>query len=282
MYTKNSYRLLVVVFMTILAALPLAAQGYRGGAPHAGTSAISNPPVIAILSGTVQNVDFQYGMGYPNFELKTNDGLTYVIFVGPLRYLDDNDFELQAGDEVKAGIFPDPQNNNSWVAAVLDNLSTGQSLTLRDASGLPLWIRRSSSGHSGLGGGLAKGAGSGQSMHQGQGPGALRSGPPSIDLTTLETYVGRVTKVNIVAGDPHPSVEVSLQSGNTAVFCLGPWRYLDQIGFAVNVGDSVVIKAADCSQDTDEYVVCSITIGGQTWIMRNDDGTPKWYFGNRG
>jgi len=281
-FTKNSYRLFVVVLITFLAALPVAAQGHRGGTPHPGTSAISSPPVTTTVSGMVQSVDFQYGVGYPNFELKANNGLSYVIFVGPLRYLDENDFELQAGDEVKASIFQDLQNNSCWVAAILDNLTTGQSLTLRDASGQPLWIRRSNSGHAGFGNGGANGAGSGQSMHQGQGPGALRSGQPSIDLTTLETYIGTVTKVNIVAGETHPSIEVTLQSGNTAVFCLGPWRYLDQIGFTANVGDSVVIKAADCSKDAGEFVVFSITIGGQTWILRNDDGTPKWYFGNRG
>jgi hypothetical protein len=79
---------------------------------------------------------------------------------------------------VTAGILRDPQSNNAWVAAVLNNHTTGQTLTLRDASGLPLWVRRGNSGHTGFGGGP------GQSARQGQGFAALRSGQPSIDLRT--------------------------------------------------------------------------------------------------
>ncbi len=273
---KSFYRFCAVILLTSLAALPLAAQGRRAGIPHAGTSAISNPPALVTVSGSVASVDFQYGTGYPNFELKTSETSSYVIYVGPLWFLDANDFELQAGDLVTASIFRDAQNNNAWVAAILNNTSTGRTLTLRDASGLPLWIGRGSTGHRGFGGSQAVGAGSGQAVHQGQN---LRAGQSLIDLTTLETYVGTVTQANIAAGENHPTIEVTLQSGTTGIFCLGPYRFLDQINFSVKTGDSVTIRAADCAQDADEYVVFSITIGSQTWTLRSNDGTPLWYSG---
>ncbi len=63
------------------------------------------------------------------------------------------------------------------------------------------------------------------------------------------------------------------------MFCLGPYRFLEQINFTAKAGDSVTIKAADCAQDAGEYVVFSITIRTQTWTLRSDDGTPLWYFG---
>ena len=119
-------------------------------------------------------------------------------------------------------------------------------------------------------------------MNRGQGPAALRGGQASIDLTTIASYEGTVTKVNIAIGETHPTIEVRLQSGTTALFCLGPWRYLDQIGLVVKAGDSVKVSAANCALGDEEYVVFSITISGSTWILRAVDGSPMWYFGHRG
>jgi hypothetical protein len=266
--------ILAAALMLLLAAIPAFSQGRRGG----NTTPVSiAAPAMITVEGSVTAVDFQYGSGYPNFELIAS-ATKYTVFVGPLRFLDDNDFEIAVGDQLKAVIFPDPQSNNVYVAAVLTNVATGQSLTLRDAAGLPLWIQGARNGHAGFAHG--SNAGQGPSVRQGQGPDALRAGQPSIDISTLKTFVGTVTKVDIAAGETHPTIEVALVGGGTAVFCLGPVRHLEQIQLAVSEGSSVSILAADCAQDSGEFVVFEITVDGKTFKLRAADGTPLWYFGH--
>ncbi len=258
----------VIFLILLLAALPLAAQGHRGGAAQPGGNQTTPiPPTLKTVEGLVAAVAFEYGAGHPSFTLLDEvDGAPCVIYVGPLRYIEDSNFELSVGDRVSASIFQDPQSNDAWVAAVLTNLSTGDTITLRDAAGAPLWIHNRSS----------RAARSNPVIMRSQGLSTLRAGSPSIDLTTLAIYAGEVTKVNIAPGLRNPTIEVG-----TAIFCLAPYRYLSQIGFSVKVGDQVSIKAADCTQDTGDYVVFDFTnlTDGKAYPLRSSDGSPLWYFG---
>ncbi len=273
-------KLFAAILVLIVTALPVAAQNRRGGSAQPGTPIITTPPQTETVSGLVSSIDFQYGEGYPNFVLSAA-GMNYVIYVGPLWYLDNNDFELQVNDKVEAVIFRDRLSNDVWVASVLTNLTSTQQLVLRDASGLPLWLRHGTGQHAGFGSGNTENMpGQFASVRQGQGRAALRAGQASIDLSTLQLYKGTVIKVNLEAGTTHPTIEVALGSG-AAVFCLAPYRFLDQIGLATKIGDSVEIVAADCAQDINEYVVFSITVNDKSFVLRNTDGTPLWYFGRR-
>ncbi len=276
----NPYRkTMTAALLILMATLPMAAQGRRDGN---ASSIIMSSPSFSTVAGSVISTDLQYGEGYPNFELQTIEGATYLVFVGPLRYLDDNNFELSVGDKISATIFPDAQNNDAYVAAVLTNLESGQSLILRDASGRPLWTGRGSSGHSGFGGGNSSSVAAKRSLDRSsQRLSSLRAGATSIDLSTLAVYAGIVTKVNVAAGVTHPTLEVELASGAPAVFCLGPYRYLQQIGFNIAEGASVAIKAADCALDPGEFAAFQITVGSITYSFRAEDGTPLWYSGRR-
>ena len=279
MFVRRYTRFSVLVALCLLASLPLTAQGRKGGIEPSAGQQVLTPPQTITVQGTVAAVDLQYGDGYPNFVLSVS-GVIYQIFTGPLWYLDSGDFELRAGDIVSATIFKDRLSGEVWVASVMVNNTTVQSLTLRDASGLPLWIRNGISGHSGFGGNGSAARGQASQLRQGQGAAALRAGQSLIDPTTLGLYEGIVSKVNIAAGETHPTIEVTVDSAS-AVFCLAPYRYLDQIGFSVNVGDSVAVTAAYCPQDAVEYVVFTITVNGSTYELRANDGTPEWYSGRR-
>ncbi len=271
MSNKALVRLPVISLILLLAASSLAAQGNKGGAAQrGGNQIIPVPPVLQTVEGTASAVAFEYGAGHPNFTLESN-GTSYEIYVGPLRYIDVSNFELSVGDRVIAAIFQDPQSSNAWVAAVLTNVTTEQSITLRDAAGAPLWIRNRRN-HS---------AGNGTATMLSQGPSTLRAGSPSIDLATLTTYTGTVTKVNIAPGLQNPTIEVSLSGDKaaTAVFCLAPYRYLSQIGFSVTANDVVTITAADCLQKLDEFAVFQITTPAGSFTLRNPEGTPAWFFG---
>ncbi len=264
--TRNNLRnrSALIFLIALLATVPASAQGNKGvGGSQVGIAA----PNFVTVTGVVTNVDFVYGEGHPNFELLSN-GISYVIYVGPLRYIDNSGFELQHGDNVTAIIFPDLQNN-FWVAAGLTNLTTNQTLTLRDAAGIPLWTASGTVRHAGPG-----------SMRI-QGPTALGSGVTGIDLSTLQEYRGTVVQVNILAGAGQPTVTVRLVNGDIKVFCLAPYRYLTQIGLKLELNNEVLIKAADCPQDPTEFVVFELTTNGKTYPLRSSDGTPLWYFGAR-
>jgi hypothetical protein len=276
MFVGRYSKLSLLVVLCLLISIPLTAQGRRGGPDPSAGQQIVTPPQTITVQGSVTALDLQYGEGYPNITLSAG-GVTYQIFTGPLWYLDSSDFELRVNDSVSATIFKDRLSGDVWVASLLVNNTMVQSLTLRDASGFPLWIRNGNFGHSGFGG---NGSRQSSRVRQGQGAAALRAGQALMDLATLDVYVGTVSEVNIAAGDTHPAIEVSLGS-STVVFCLAPYRYLVQIGFAVKVGDSVVVKAADCPQDAGEYVVFSISVNGVMYELRAENGTPGWYFGGR-
>jgi hypothetical protein len=89
-----------LLFTLALMAIPAVSQGRRGGSV---TPVPVNPPAMITVEGVVSAVDLQYGSGYPSFEL-TAGSVTYTIFMGPLRFVDGNDFELSVGDRLNAVI----------------------------------------------------------------------------------------------------------------------------------------------------------------------------------
>ncbi len=71
--------------------------------------------------------------------VQTEDGDEILIGLGQSWYRDEAGFALTVGDEVSvAGFYEDGE----FKAGVVENLSTGETLTLRDASGRPMWAGR--------------------------------------------------------------------------------------------------------------------------------------------
>jgi hypothetical protein len=71
--------------------------------------------------------------------IETADGQTLQIGLGPSHYRESQGFVLEVGDEVRASGFLE---EGEFKAAQVENLDSGESITLRDTSGRPMWAGR--------------------------------------------------------------------------------------------------------------------------------------------
>ena len=97
--------------------------------PNPGTPQ-ANVTAYETLAGVVQNFD---GVG---ISLTTTDGAPLWVQLGQSRYVSAQGAVYTAGDHVTATGF---YENGQFQASSVINDTTGQTLTLRDASGRPLW-----------------------------------------------------------------------------------------------------------------------------------------------
>ncbi len=118
-------------------------QGYHGGQgtsngqggqgtttnPNPGTPQ-ANVTAYETLIGVVQNFD---GVG---ISLTTTDGAAVWVQFGQSRYVSAQGVTFNVGDNVTVTGF---YENGQFQASTVVNTTTGQTLTLRDASGRPLW-----------------------------------------------------------------------------------------------------------------------------------------------
>jgi hypothetical protein len=98
-----------------------------------------NPATIVSLEGAVQRVDMELGERFPSFTLTKADGTRVTIMAGPYRLLLEKDFEINVGDRMSVRAFPSLRFEGVYVAIELKNLTTGETITLRDDDGAPRW-----------------------------------------------------------------------------------------------------------------------------------------------
>ncbi len=92
------------------------------------------------LEGPVQSVSFSAGAGYPSFAVLAGN-TTVTVIASPYRTLLDAGFQVSAGDRVKVIAYALSGGEGQYLAAEINNLTTGQSLKLRDENGVPLALR---------------------------------------------------------------------------------------------------------------------------------------------
>ena len=68
--------------------------------------------------------------------IETDSGVTVQVGLGPSHYREGQGFVLSTGDNVRASGY---WQDGEFKAAQLINLDTGAQITLRDASGRPVW-----------------------------------------------------------------------------------------------------------------------------------------------
>jgi len=71
--------------------------------------------------------------------VRTDDGNEILVGLGQSWYRDEAGFALTVGDDVSVDGF---YEDGEFKAGVVENLTTGESLTLRDATGRPMWAGR--------------------------------------------------------------------------------------------------------------------------------------------
>ncbi len=132
-------------------------QGYRGGQgasngaggqgqttnPNPGTPQVNaNVTQTVTIVGVVQSFD---GVG---LSITTDDGAPLWVQFGQSRYVSAQGVAFNANDHITATGF---YENGQFQAISVVNDTTGQTLTLRDASGRPLWAGGGGAGGNGRG-----------------------------------------------------------------------------------------------------------------------------------
>jgi hypothetical protein len=92
------------------------------------------------LDGPVQTVQLSPGSGVPSFTMLSGDAAVTVI-ASPYRGLLDAGFRISAGDRLSVAAFPVEGAPGQYLAAEIGNLTTQQTLKLRDDAGAPLGSR---------------------------------------------------------------------------------------------------------------------------------------------
>jgi hypothetical protein len=93
-----------------------------------GTQSEATPQELETIEGLVVETD--------ELVIETSSGETVQVGLGPSAYREAQGFVLETGENVRvSGYWEDDE----FKATELENLTTGQSIVLRDATGRPMW-----------------------------------------------------------------------------------------------------------------------------------------------
>jgi len=216
-----------------------------GGSPgQMGQRAGLNVAAQVTVEGTISALTLSYGAQYPAVTVNQK-----VIRLAPVWYLLDNGLELALNDRVKLVAAPSTVAGDSALYALSVTKGT-QTLQLRDALGVPLWLGRG-----------------------GQNP-APRSGEPCLDLSNLLTAQGTVASVEAAAGIQYPSLVLKLSSGSTLTFKLGPERVLLASDFELMAGEALTVTYVTCPESGELVALTLTNAAGVTLTLRDAGGWP--------
>ncbi len=238
---RKLFHLLTAAALT--AALGLA-QGPKGpggnpAAPHTGTGPALG--AIVSVSGAITAIQSTTGAQYPAFVV---DGKQ--IRIAPVWFMLENDFELAVGDKVDVKAAACACGDGSLYA--LEIVKGSAALVLRDGQGLPLWTAKGGSRYSGSG---------------------------CVDATSIQTVTGTVDSVTLGAGIQQPTLVLKVDGAAVAIR-IGPERVLFDNDIELKPGGTVTVRygLATCSG---ENVALTLTAGGVTVVLREDDGRAAWH-----
>jgi hypothetical protein len=246
--------------LAMTAGIALAAGQGKGPASKIDLS------TVRTVSGTVSAVSIGAGLKHPSFMLAEAGGEILSVELGPYWFLVANDFSLAVGDGVTATVANCANRSTSDVVALsVQNTTTGASITLRDEQGKPLWKGKRG----------RRGQGHGQTMKAGSsGAGCYASGQ-NVDLSSLQEVEGEVAALSVGLGTHRNSVTLAAQGGGEYVVSLGPFWYMQKLGFSLEKGETVRVRMARCTKG---WVALSVekSATGQALQLRNEQGVPLW------
>lgn len=250
------------------------AQGGPGsgglGECHGGGA---GPVDIVTTEGVVVAMNLGFSLQYPSITIARADGSKVTLVLGPYRYLVENGFEIAMGHRVRAEAFLTTWPDNTYAVVLLENLTTGVTLTLRTDDGKPLWVQYGGPGMPGGPGGPG-----------GHGNGTSRMGdcsgwiPPEGGLMTIVTLEGVAVKVEMAPGQEFPTFDLALADSRLMTVVTGPYYMLLQAGFHISAGDRLRVRAFPSMWYEDTYVAVEIEnlTTGETITLRDDSGHPLW------
>jgi hypothetical protein len=146
---------------------------------------------------------------------------------------------------------------NGSLAAL--GISNGEvTLTLRDSLGQPLWLSKGNS----------------QGTHNGPSTAAPRTGDGCLDSASTKSITGVIDSVSLGLGIQQPTI-ILKADGAAITIKLGPERVLFENDIELKPGDTVTVRYG-LAAVSNQNVALSLTAGGVTVLLRQDDGRPAW------
>ncbi len=261
---------ILTLFLAATLSVALFAQNGPSGPPtptgfgskllgQAVTSPLHSldPAAVTVIAGTVSTVNLAVGVQHPSIVISGK-----TIELAPVWWMLERGLEIKEGDNlaVKAAPCLDPAKTMLFAIEVR-NVTTGTTLALRDANGLPLWITRG-------------GRSQGQQMNSGAGNGTADCSG-CFDPASVVTASGTVESVNAGLGIQMPTLTLKTSKGLVTIK-IGPTRILLEAGFVIKAGDALTITYGQ-SVCTDEWIALSLkNAAGETVTLRDPTGRIAW------
>jgi len=224
--------------VTVLAlSAPALAQGT--GVPAA------DPSGAWQVTGTVVSFTATAGAGSPVLVVDDTSLGEVEIGLGPVWYLQDQGFTAASGDQVEALVYPCATCTVPQVAAWVNNITAGLSLTLRDEAGYPVWTGGRGTGGRGQGGG-------------GSSVGNVVAGWAAIDMEQAATVTGTVVSITAEAGVGYPTLVLASGDGELTLL-VSPYRLVASSGLLIEPGMELTVSFAP-AETTDGTVYLAISI----------------------
>lgn len=224
----------------------------------AAQSTMGQAPVVT-LEGVVESVSMGVSQEFPTFTLSLPGDGQVTIITGPYYFLIESGFEIRVGDRLIVQAFLSLWYDDTYVAVKILNLTTGDTLILRDASGQPVWPRSQQLGDGGMG--------------YGGGAAWLE-----IDQASLSTIKGTVESVNSGVGEGYTSITVVKSGGKRFTILTGPYRFMLENSFEIRAGHRVKVRAYKSTQLETIYVAAMVKnqTTGKKLSLLDDSGRPFW------
>ena len=260
-------------------ALATKSRGYGQGAGNAerqypnfeapaGEQFASEGSVVQIPSDGVDLV------------IATDEGQEIKVGTGP-GYMAAQGFSLEAGERVRVqGFFEDEELK----ATQITRLADGESITLRDDSGPPAWAgsgqratERLATGETVQGQGGSGQAGGGWGGNGDLGQTEAPSDGLGVGQAEVEAWLETQGTITSIASD---ALIVQTADGQEITLEGRAWRFIQEQGFQVEAGDTLTLTGF---YEGEELEVGKIENGtsGQTILVRDENGRPKWAGGGR-
>ncbi|MEW6127263.1 MAG: hypothetical protein AB1757_09505 [Acidobacteriota bacterium] len=223
-----------------------------GWIPPAGTLNITT------LEGIVLSTHMAAGQEFPSFVLSLNGSGDVTILTGPYYLILQSGFDINIGDRMSVKGFPSLWYENTYVAVELNNLTTNDTLILRDGTGQPNWT------------------GSQQFAERGFGYGG---GAAYLDINpaNLQALKCTIESVNPGIGQAYGSF-TAMKGGKRLTFITAPNRFMLEKNFELRANERLKIRAYPSGLFDDIYVIEFIKNRetGRTLTLRNELGRPMW------
>jgi hypothetical protein len=281
-----------------LAALPLLAQMSQDQPSQAGQFRYGsqyNQGTETTVEGTILSVNPQ-APGGMHVTLDTDRG-QYDVHLGPQWYLDQQQVSLNPGDRIQVTGSEQMIGGQPSVIArqVTEN---GNTVTLRTASGIPLWSgaaqRGFQAGQQGQAGPYTGQPGQYQQIPSQQGPYMGQPGQPQqrqmgtmngqqrgteiYNPFTETTLTGTVQEVKQCACGPFSGTFATLNTnqGRIAVQ-LAPHHYLSRNQIQIKRGDQIQVTGSRLNVNGNDVLLARlISTGQRTVALRTPQGSPQW------